>query len=217
MSLLLSMLPLYLLGNFHCIGMCGPLVMMLGSHPYRLLYFIGRLASFTLMAGLAGGAGALLYDLFRVSAWISFLFGGGLLLMGIWTLMRWPLPAFGRGVGQKLSLLLLKEEPWPTFLFGFFTVLLPCGQTLLVFSACALYGDLTVGLLNGFAFALLTSPSLFLAMHMHSLLGKAKRYYNVMLGIFACLVGFLAICRGFAEMGVISHLVVNAEYHVMLF
>ncbi len=43
-----------------------------------------------------------------------------------------------------------------------------------------------VGLLNGALFALLTSPSLLLAMHATRWLGSIKRYYNVLLGRWHC-------------------------------
>lgn len=220
MSLMLSMLPVYLLGNFHCIGMCGPLVMMLGRHRYRYYYFLGRTLSFSLAAALAGGAGAILYDLlaaYHLPALVSFFFGFLLLFFGISTLRGWSLPTFGRGISQTLSLLLLKEKPLPTFLFGFFTVLLPCGQTLVVFAACALYGDLFTGFINGMAFALLTSPSLWLAMRAQTMLQGMRNHYNTILGICSLVVGSLAVCRGLAEAGAIPHLVINQNYHLVLY
>ena len=218
MSTLLAMLPLYLLGNFHCIGMCGPLVMMIGHHRYRWFYYLGRTLSFTLAGGLAGGLGAVL-DLFlrqyHLGAVVSFIFGTALILIGLSYLIGIKLPSFK--FGSNLSLLMLKDQALPTFLFGFFTVFLPCGQTLVVFSACALSGSAAVGLLNGFAFALLTTPSLFIAMHAHSLFSGAKQYYNQVLGVFSLLIGLFAICRGFADLGVIPHLVLSQEWHIVIF
>jgi sulfite exporter TauE/SafE len=65
MTLLLAMLPYYLLGNLHCLGMCGPLTMMLGAHRFRYFYFAGRLFSFTLAGGIAGELGAVLNVFFN--------------------------------------------------------------------------------------------------------------------------------------------------------
>ena len=76
MSLLLTMLPLYLFGNLHCLGMCGPLVAMIGHHRFRYYYFLGRTLSFTLAAMAAGGAGAVLHlflNQYHISALTSFL------------------------------------------------------------------------------------------------------------------------------------------------
>ena len=224
------MLPLYLLGNLHCIGMCGPLVMMLGQHHYRYYYFLGRLASFSLAGLIAGEAGAVLHLILQkyyVSAIASFAFGSIIFIVGIYSFLGWQYPGQKwlaktlSGANKTLSLLMLRNQAWPTFLFGFFTIALPCGQTLIVFSACALAGDALIGLFNGFAFALLTSPSLFLAMHAHIALRSLKMHYNKIMGACALLIGILAFCRGLAEINCIDHCVLNPnsspEYHIVLY
>ena len=226
MSLLLSMLPIYLLGNLHCIGMCGPLVLMIGRHRYRTYYFAGRIFSFTLAGTLAGGVGAVAHVMLRryqIPALTSFLFGGIIIIVGIYTLIGRQYPGHKwlakllLPVNQSLSGLMLRDSPWPTFLFGFFTIALPCGQTLIVYSACALAGDVTVGTLNGFVFALLTSPSLWLAMNTHTFFKNVQRHHDTILGSCALIIGALAICRGLAELGIISHFVINHNYHIVLY
>lgn len=230
MTLFFSLLPLYLFGNVHCLGMCGPLVMLIGQHRYRYYYFIGRLLSFSLTGGLAGEIGAVLHVLLKsyyLSEVMSFLFGGIILGIGFKTLSGRRLPSISfiapkmAKINQMLSTLMLRDTAWSTFLFGFFTVALPCGQTLVVFSACALAGDLGIGLLNGFALAFLTTPSLILAMHTHLLFRKLKKYYQTVLGVCSLLIGFLAICRGLAEIGWIPHWILNPEapasYHIVIF
>lgn len=223
MTLLLTMLPLYLFGNVHCLGMCGPLVMMIGQHRFRYFYFLGRTFSFTLAGGVAGAAGFLLQVALKeyyIPAAASFLFGALLLFLGVrmfanvaYPGAEWLSKRLAR-TNQSLSLLLLRDQPFPTFLFGFFTLMLPCGQTIVVYSACALSGDPYVGLINGFAFALLTSPSLFFAMQVRSLFPHAKAYYNKVVGATAIIVSLLAFCRGFAELEMIPHLAF-AEHFVL--
>jgi uncharacterized protein len=226
MSLLITMLPLYLFGNLHCIGMCGPLVMMIGAHRYRYFYFMGRILSFTLAATFAGYAGAVLHLIlaqYHLSALASLMFGGIILILGIYTLFNQHFPGYRfiahhtRGVNQTLSILMLQDRAWPSFLFGFFTVMLPCGQTLVVFSACALAADPWVGMLNGFVFALLTTPSLVVAMHARSLIQRFRHHYNLLVGIVSIVVGMLALCRGFAELEWIPHAVLSSEYHIVLY
>ncbi len=230
MTLLLTMLPLYLFGNLHCMGMCGPLVMMIGHHRYRYLYFLGRTLSFTLAGLIAGEAGAVLTIVlkkYHLSALVSLLFGAIILVIGFFSLMRWRFPGNSflakrlASVNHTLSLLLLRDLPWPTFLFGFFTLALPCGQTLIVFSACALYGDPFAGLLNGLAFALLTSPALVAAMHAHRLFQRFKNHYDTLLGLSALVIGALAICRGLAELDIMPHLILNPQasphYHLVIY
>ena len=230
MTLFLTLLPLYIFGNVHCLGMCGPLVMMIGRHPYRHLYFLGRLLSYALAGLLAGGAGAVLHvflKTYHIAELTSFLFGGLILWIGLSYLLGWRSFTFSclkkplATLNQVLSQLLLKESMWSTFLFGFFTVFLPCGQTLVVFSACALVGDPLTGFGNGMAFALLTTPSLALAMHTHLLFKRLKNHYNTILGLSSVIIGVLAVCRGCAEMGWISHWIINPEaamaYHIVIF
>ncbi len=220
------MLPIYLFGNLHCMGMCGPLVMMIGKHRFRNWYFLGRTLSFSLAAAAAGALGTVLnlfLSQYNISALISVIFGVLILLAGIFALLNLPLPKLGswEGVQRTLSLLILKDEKLPTFLFGFFTVFLPCGQTLIVFSACALSASALAGLFNGLMFALLTSPSLFFAMEAHRLLGRMKKHYNTLMGTCAIIVGLLACFRGLADLDLISHFILNPEsssyYHIVLY
>lgn len=230
MTLFFTLLPVYLLGNVHCLGMCGPLVLTIGRHRHRHFYFFGRLLSFALTGMLAGEAGAVLNILlkkYHISEATSFLFGTVILLIGISTLTGWtfiPIKTLSKSmqpIQKKLSLLMLKDTIWSTFFFGFFTVFLPCGQSLLVFSACALSGSAAIGLFNGFALALLTSPSLFFAMQMHSVFKKFKNQYNLILGLCSIFIGFLALCRGFAELELIPHLILNPNspphYHIVIY
>lgn len=224
------MLPLYLFGNLHCLGMCGPLVAMIAHHRFRWWYFAGRLLSFALAGGIAGFFGAVLHAVlsrFHVAAVTSFLFGGIILSVGVSSLLGWQqlqLPWLSRLMSRfnkVIALLMLKDKAWPTFLFGLATILLPCGQTVIVYSACALEGDPWVGLFNGAAFASLTSPSLVLAMHATQWLVRLRPYYNTLLGVAGILVGTVALCRGMADLQIIPHLVFNSaadpRYHIALF
>lgn len=230
MTLFFSLLPLYLFGNIHCMGMCGPLVLLIGRHRFRYFYLLGRIVSFSLAAFLAGGVGAVLHLFlkdFYLSELLSFLFGIAFIFFGFcqlfgWSMFRFSLKGpFWDQLQLKIANLLLKDRRDSTFLFGFLTVALPCGQTLIVFSACALNGDPWVGLGNGFAFSLLTTPSLFLAMHASSFLKKWKGHDRLILGLSALIVGVLSVCRGCAEMQWISHWVLNPEmnpyYHMVIF
>ncbi|MCB1136973.1 MAG: sulfite exporter TauE/SafE family protein [Chlamydiia bacterium] len=226
MTLFLSLLPIYVFGNLHCIGMCGPLVLFIGQHPYRYCYFLGRTLSFALAGLVAGMLGAVLNQvlhMYHLGALASFIFGALILTTGVTQLFRLPYPGyrwlsrrFG-GMSRRMGALLNQEGVWPTFLFGLCTVLLPCGQTLIVYSACALEGDPLLGFLNGAAFALITSPSLWLAMHARTLLAGFRQHYNLAMALCALLVGVMALCRGFADLQMIPHLVLNERYHIVLY
>jgi uncharacterized protein len=205
--------------------------MLLGRHHYRSLYFLGRLASFSLAGLIAGELGAVLHIFLKqyyLAEIVSLLCGLSIIGWGFYTLVGWQLKRPNTGKSSPLnalhrwvSTLLLKDTGWSTFLFGFFTVALPCGQTLVVFSACALAGNAWVGLGNGFAFALLTTPSLVIAMQTLTLFKKFKQYERKLIGGCSILVGVLACCRGLAEMGWMDHWILNpnasASYHLVIF
>jgi len=204
-ELLLAMLPVYLAGNLHCIGMCGPIALLLGRHRYRMYYLLGRFGSFSLAGALSGAVGAAINETLRVyqiPAVTGLLFGGVIVMIGLQQLLQWKPFSFSlfRGMSDRfnkqLTLLVLQDRRLPVFLFGFFTVLLPCGQTVMVFSACAMAGDLGIGLINGMAFALLTSPSLWIAMRAQGVLAPFKQHYRTIIGALALLVGSFAIYRG---------------------
>ena len=214
MQLLLAMFPIYVLGNFHCIGMCGPIAMLLGRSPYFGFYLIGRLISFTLAGFLAGAFGEVLaisLKAYNLSGLLSICVGLLMALSGVFLLWSIKTPYFSSiekwaaPIREKMNLLLFSQEPMPLFLVGFFTIALPCGQTLLVYSACALSGSAWVGTLNGFAFGFLTTPSLYLAMRGSNWLVRLKKYYRPIAGSLSALIGLIAILRGLAELGWISH------------
>ena len=230
MQLFFTKLPIYVLGNLHCVGMCGPLVALLGAHRHRHCYFLGRLLSFSLAGALAGGLGAVLNAIlqaYHLPAMACFAFGAAILIGGMMMLLGWKL-SFGAWGNERIQrmqqgagMLLLRDTPLSTFAFGFLTVILPCGQTLIVFSACALDGDPLVGWLNGLAFAALTSPSLWLAMHARHWISRFRKYENAVMGTLAIAVGVLSLLRGFAELEIVPHLVLNPNspvaYHIILY
>jgi sulfite exporter TauE/SafE len=230
MALFLTMLPFYLLGNIHCMGMCGPLAMTLGNHSYRHYYLWGRLCSFALAGMSAAAAGQVLnvaLQRYHMAAWATLFAAVVCCLWGLAKMADRPIklalpPRMGkwlRYANGKMATLMLQDRAWPTFLFGFLTVALPCGQTLFVFSACALSSDVIVGLGNGFAFAVLTSPSLYLAMSAHRLLASWRQHYERLWGACICLVGILMGCRACADLEWIEHRTFqigsDATYHLV--
>lgn len=230
MNLFLSLLPFYIFGNLHCAGMCGPLVMLLTKYRYRYFYFLGRLISFALAGLLAAELGFVFQTAlttFHIPSFTALLFGMAMVGIGVITLLRWRFPGKQwlaqktAGLSMRLATLMGKDQMWPTFLFGFFTLLLPCGQTIVVFSACAMDGNPLTGLANGFLFALLTSPSLVASLHSVDLFKRLKKSYHWIWGGLCVGVGLLACLRGLADFDLISHYSINigssSRYHIILF
>ena len=203
MELFFTLLPIYIFGNGHCLGMCGPLVMLIGRHQYAWAYFIGRALSFSLAAMLASSIGLLMQPIIT-----TYLFPGayaiilGVILV-IMPLLSYLVPKIGSSsVGAYLSTLALQNSVWPMFLFGFATALIPCGQSLVVFSACSLAPSIAIAGLNGLAFAIFTSPSLFLAMNIHKLLNVRLLRMLDITRYLTILIGVLFIWRGLQQLSI---------------
>lgn len=229
MALFLTLLPIFLFGNVHCLGMCGPLVALLARQRYKWLYFPGRLLSFSFGGLLAGEMGLLLFDFsyrMHLSALFSLVFGVVFLGIGVCKLVQFKINPGKRfqvlfsKSSAVMSALIKRPAPPSLFLFGASTLLLPCGQSLLVFSIIALYADPLLGLTHGFLFALFTSPALILAMYAPKLLKGKKLGSNFLVGLAIVTAGLLATFRGLADLELMPHYIVNqaspSPFHIVL-
>lgn len=197
MQLYTWLLPFYISGNLHCFGMCGPLAFMLAKQKYRCLYLVGRIVSFALagfLSGLLGqGLGSLL-EPFQIPRLLSLGMSCFFLALGFHELgispsyMPKPIQAWLSRLSLEMAIWVQKGKPSSLFLFGLATILLPCGQSWMLFSALALYADSLSGAFNGAIFALCTSPSLYLAMVLPSLSRQLptswKKYSKYILASF---------------------------------
>jgi uncharacterized protein len=210
--------------------MCGPLVMLLAKHPHRWWYFVGRTLSFAAAGLVSAEMGMALFSFLsyaHLSAIFTLFFGAWITLMGVTLSFKISLPKMTWLVKRsaKLSATLAKtlsrNSPHAVFLFGACTILLPCGQTVIVFSVIALYCSPFMGLVQGFLFALFTSPSLIGALQSSQFFLRKRKGYQWKMGVAVILVGSLALFRGFAEMNIIQHFILNpsspSQYHIVLF
>lgn len=145
----------------HCTLMCGPVALVGRAHgrgARTLAYFSGRLATYTALGTLAGGAGSVLL----ATPWsaaierVLQLVLASSLLWAAWralgTRRGTPLVALGRApkrVRIARVLAVLAEEP---LLLGAATVLLPCAALFAAVSAAAATGTAAGGaaLMAGF-------------------------------------------------------------------
>jgi len=230
MNILFSLLPIYIFGNLHCASMCGPLVMLLSKHPYRRWYFLGRLFSFTMTGLISAEMGMMLFSLlsqWHIAAAFSLLFGSWITALGICLFFNVRLPGsswiakksakFSVAIGK----LIFQNSFYAVFLFGACTILLPCGQTIVVFSAIALNGNPLTGAMNGFLFALLTSPALIAAMRTSRFFCKQQKGYHLWMGGAVFCIGLLAVLRGVADLNFIKHFILNPssppQFHMVFF
>lgn len=203
--------------------MCGPLVSLLRGHPHKNAYFLGRISGFTIMGLLAGEMGFILQSAlkdFHLLALLSLMFSLVLFFQGLTYFTKLSLPRISllshalQKISMRLSSLMLKETFFPIFCFGLATLLLPCGQSLLVLSFSAVSGSALLGAINGLLFSLLTTPALFLSLQFFK---KVKFVYPAATASILFFVATLFLLRGLADMDLIPHLILNSHYHIAIY
>tara|TARA_R110002111_G_scaffold153375_1_gene220100 strand:- start:31275 stop:32063 length:789 start_codon:yes stop_codon:yes gene_type:complete len=204
-------------GSGHCIGMCGPLMLIAvnraagtdtKSYMLESLYHFGRLLGYATLGFLAGGLGWMmdsggeLAGIQKIAAHVS---GIGMILFGsysLWSIYRkGSIPHFGTAaVGKHLSGFIKKNQRLPQGIrplgFGLITACLPCGWLyafllLAVGARTPLTGSLVM-----IAFWLGTIPAL-------SLAGLASRLFPQKWNLLGnTLIAGLLIVSGIFTMGV---------------
>ena len=199
------------IGSLHCVGMCGPIALLLPlqrQHKgFRYLqlgaYFTGKTLSYTLIGLLFGGIGE---GLLIAQYQQEFSIFAGLIMigMGIFSLFHLsikviqnPLLKGFTSLKNALGKQLMKKTLSSSFIIGFLNGFLPCG---LVYTA--LFGALAMGNLWGSmaymtAFGLGTIPLMLLLVLLGDFLPIAlRRRLNQWLPIVVILVGILFVLRG---------------------
>lgn len=195
---------LALVGSLHCAGMCGPLVLAVppagdsrsGLLLSRLVYHLGRIATYCAIGALFGLAGETL-ALAGFQRWLS-ISTGALLLAGLAlgqiSLGR-PVTRLVGGI-KTLFGRLLHRRSWPAqFALGATNGLLPCGLVYVAAAAAAATGGVGTATLFMAFFGLGTLP-IFLLL---PLIGRpfALRFNTRRLIPFSvALVAVLLILRG---------------------
>lgn len=167
-----SAISLGLVSSLHCLGMCGPLVMVFAGEtgvPIRrallaLEYNLGRITTYILMGLCLGIIGQALW-MGQLQQWTAILLGSILLLSGLlgirltFYLERWSVTsAITQRIRTRFQKLLARRQRH--FFFGMLNGILPCGMVYL-----ALAGALTMeSSLQGagfmFSFGLGTLPAM---------------------------------------------------------
>jgi sulfite exporter TauE/SafE len=173
------------LGTGHCIGMCGPLVLVIPTQTGRIsahvLYNLGRITTYTAVGACMGGIGAGLSVLAeavggdplawiaRIQVSLSLVASVLLLLLGLfrlgilvepdWMMVASParMPGFKR-VREGVS---LGRDRISVFLFGLMLGFLPCGLSYAAFARALASGGVVKGGLLLLCFGVGTVPGLF--------------------------------------------------------
>ena len=178
-----------LLTSFHCVGMCGGLVMTscITGHSNEtkegekvnwfkpsLLYNLGRIISYTLTGAIVGGLGQVISLQGRMKGVVPLVGGLFMILMGINLLGICPkLQKYLPHMPVKLAIKVYGQNNYNRpFYIGLLTGLMPCGplqilQMYALGTASAIKGALSMG-----TFAMGTVPLLFLFGAINTVLTK---------------------------------------------
>lgn len=194
-----------LLGSFHCVGMCGPIVLAVPGKSLlsKLSYNLGRVITYAIMGAIIGFVG----EGFSLAGWqqgLSVAVGVAMLLIVIFTKYKhFDLPM--RGVFEKLWILsknklapLFKSQsPTAPFFIGLINGLLPCGLVYAALFAAVSMGGISESALYMTLFGLGTAPLLIVVSVFGNVLSPAIRTrFNKTVPYFLGVVAILLILRG---------------------
>lgn len=203
-----------MLGSSHCVGMCGPFALTIGSAApdwrincaRQIIYSVGRVFTYAVMGAIAGYAGWRLINSLPVlrnsAAILSIAAGFFLIYQG----------AIATGLFQKRVVAgnttpclagtflgsILKSPTWTnTFLAGVFTGMLPCGLVYGFVALAAGTGNLVSGVLLMTAFGLGTAPVMMLTGLGATVFGLGFRKRLLQIAAYCViLTGLISIARG---------------------
>jgi hypothetical protein len=205
------------LGSAHCVGMCGPFALALGSGApnwsanlkRQTIYSLGRIFTYTVIGAFGGYGGLRLAQVAsdaNIPAILS-VFAGSLLLYegasasGLFGRRRagGPVPClsatfFGSFVNRR--------QPGATFLAGLFTGMLPCGLVYAFAALAASSSSMWLGASTMAAFGLGTVPIMVLTGYGGTVLslGARRRVLRVA-AICVMIAGAVSLARGISHAG----------------
>ena len=222
-SLWITLLVSGLLGSLgHCLGMCGPLNLMVAAQmrkndlamlPNFSLYHATRVLLYVLLGALVGALGSLLglsKQLTTLAGAVSLLLGIAILLLGagyLGWLRTFPMKGASRWWNAALSHA-LKQGGWRgVALLGALNGLLPCGLVYSALLLAASTGEAWRGALGMALFGLGTFPALLaLDLGAGELSVRFRQGMMRLAGALMLLVGLQLALRGGAAMHLWSHL-----------
>lgn len=210
-----------LLTSFHCVGMCGGIVLSQTAGKSRnepleeqqpkyawvipsLLYNLGRVLAYTLVGAIAGGLGQVIGFTGIWKGVVPIVGGLFMVIMGINLLGVIPaLRRFNIRMPYFAARKIREMNHKSPFFIGMLTGLMPCGPLQIVQLYALGTGSYLLGASSMFVFSLGTIPALFALGAIHSFVGKklADRILKVS-AVFVIVLGVVMLGRGFALSGI---------------
>lgn len=197
-----------ILGSFHCMGMCGPLVMSLPFQTLQgkrsffgiLAYHFGKMLMYALF-GFAVGLLGQSIAIFKYQQVLTILAGIVLLVITVLPTIKQHFK-FNLPIAQSLQWLNQKvsKDNWFLYyaLFGFINGMFPCGLMYAALATSAASLSAWKGFFFMFFFGLGTVPSLSFVIYFQKKLSpNYRKYFTKSTYYFSILVAALLILRGF--------------------
>jgi len=199
-----------LAGSLHCVGMCGPFALALGSGERRLrssmLYNLGRVGTLLGLGALSGGLGAAV-----VASGPAALAGRALAIVAGVCMMVIALETLGVAsvigpraaalaqvtVGRALAVVLRSHSPAAPLAFGALNALLPCHLIYAFVAQAAATGSAAGGTAVMAAFGAGTVPAMLgIGVGGRLLTAKWRRMLGPVAGILVLAFALFTIGRG---------------------
>jgi len=205
-----------LLGSFHCIGMCGPIVLSLPADKFskwsfvsgRLLYNSGRIITYMFLGAAFGLLGNRL-NLFgfqqavSIAVGIIILFGvfGGLYLKK-YNMLNSVQSRIISFIKRSLNINFDRKSKSSYLVTGIVNGILPCGFVYIGLSGALASGEFTTGALYMLMFGLGTFPLMFGISIFGNFIGlNFRKFIRKLIPAFAVILAVLFILRGL-ELGI---------------
>ena len=209
--MLVSAFILGLLGSLHCVGMCGPIALMLPvdhKNPVKKAvqtasYHIGRLFAYAII-GMVFGILGKSFSLFGLQQQLSIAVGILMILAVVLPNKRFENTKvsafFYRFIGKIKQQLgaSLKKKTADTFLtIGFLNGFLPCGLVYIAVFAALAAGSIPESSLYMVFFGLGTLPLMSVAIYAGAFLkGISRQKIQRLIPVFVVIIGVFFILRG---------------------
>lgn len=200
-----------LLGSLHCVGMCGPIALILpvsNTNTVKkalqvFLYHLGRLLSYSILGVLFGILGKGLH-LAGLHQHIAIATGGLMIVFVLFpkiiarlTISANPITRLLAKTKSQLGLYLKKDSYYALFLIGFFNGFLPCGMVYMAVVGAIAMPNIATAILYMLLFGLGTVPLLTGVIYIKTLFSnQVRQTFQKMIPAFVVIVGILFILRG---------------------
>ncbi len=194
-------------GSFHCIGMCGPLLLMLHGNPekpvskiWMLLHHLGRVTTYLFITILFYQLGKYC-GLFNLQQGASLL-GGALFILGWMPFTQKWLTRITSPIRNKVQIQRIQNQWIKHLAWGLLNGSLPCGWVYSAIGASLITGHLVDALMFMLFFGIASTPSLIFVAISGNKFWQQLQPKNIQKFRWAmALIGILFILRG-ANLGI---------------